>query len=313
MPQPISRPSPSIPAKAASCRSRAVMPNCWRAGSRCCSKAASRRMQTIQSALAPSSFAGICLTLLPWLLCGGTLVLHHPFDLPTLAQQMRDEQCDGAHRARRRSLSRWRRQACSPIAGPASIIAAWRAPERLATSPAWRVSGVALIDVAIFGEAALAPARRRRRTAGRAQCRSARCWRRVTPPTELSSPNSAAPRPARSPCAGPWCRTMPSRPASKAPACPISRSGARAGRYRLHLPLRCRQTGVGRDWPASRNYQRRGLSFSAAGSARGSSAASMPARSLARCRMRSSASGSSARRPTAPPCKRRSMPPASIR
>ena len=28
----------------------------------------------------PSSFAGISLTLLPWLLSGGTLVLHQPFD-----------------------------------------------------------------------------------------------------------------------------------------------------------------------------------------------------------------------------------------
>jgi len=52
----------------------------------------------IQSTLAPSSFAGLCLPLVPWLLCGGTLVLHHPFDLPTLTQQMHDEQC-AAHRA----------------------------------------------------------------------------------------------------------------------------------------------------------------------------------------------------------------------
>jgi non-ribosomal peptide synthetase component E (peptide arylation enzyme) len=45
-----------------------------------------------QSTLAPSSFVGMCLALVPWLLCGGTLVLHHPLDLPTLAQQMRDQQ-----------------------------------------------------------------------------------------------------------------------------------------------------------------------------------------------------------------------------
>ena len=45
---------------------------------------------------------------------------------------------------------------------PASIIATWRAPERLvAAGPAWHVAGVTLIDVALFGEAALVPARRR--------------------------------------------------------------------------------------------------------------------------------------------------------
>jgi hypothetical protein len=114
----------------------------------------------IQSTLAPSSFAGMCVALVPWVLCGGTLVLHHPFDLPTLAHQMRDEQCTALIVPDAVAF---------PLAAtglfaeahPASIIAAWRAPERLATSAAWSVSGVALIDVALFGEVALVPARRR--------------------------------------------------------------------------------------------------------------------------------------------------------
>jgi hypothetical protein len=87
-------------------------------------------------------------------------VLHHPFDLPTLTQQMRDELCTALIVPDAVAF---------PLAAtgsfaeahPASIIAAWRAPERLATSPAWSVSGVALIDVALFGEVALVPARRR--------------------------------------------------------------------------------------------------------------------------------------------------------
>ena len=41
-----------------------------------------------------------------------------------------------------------------------SVIAAWRSPERLAASPAWREPDAALIDVSIFGEAGLIPARR---------------------------------------------------------------------------------------------------------------------------------------------------------
>ena len=47
----------------------------------------------ILSTMAPSTFAGICLTLVPWLLCGGTLVLHHPFDADVFARQRRDERC----------------------------------------------------------------------------------------------------------------------------------------------------------------------------------------------------------------------------
>jgi hypothetical protein len=114
----------------------------------------------IQSTLGPSSFAGICLTLVPWLLCGGTLVLHHPFDAQTLAQQMRDERCTALILP---DAVAFRLAAAGLFAeaAPASIIATWRAPERLATSPTWHVSGVTLIDVALFGEAALVPARRR--------------------------------------------------------------------------------------------------------------------------------------------------------
>jgi len=115
--------------------------------------------QIIQSALAASSFAGICLTLVPWLLCGGTLVLHHALDLPTLARQTREE--ESATLILPGPVA-FRLAAAGVLAdaGPASIIAAWRAPERLATSQAWRAASGALIDVAIFGEAALAPARR---------------------------------------------------------------------------------------------------------------------------------------------------------
>ncbi|MGB6891855.1 MAG: class I adenylate-forming enzyme family protein, partial [Xanthobacteraceae bacterium] len=46
---------------------------------------------SVLSSIAPSSFAGICLTLVPWLLTGGTLSLHHPFDGEVFARQRRDE------------------------------------------------------------------------------------------------------------------------------------------------------------------------------------------------------------------------------
>ena len=44
----------------------------------------------ILSTLALASFAGLAITVVPWLLVGGTLVLHHPFDRVTFAQQRRD-------------------------------------------------------------------------------------------------------------------------------------------------------------------------------------------------------------------------------
>ncbi|MEJ2432686.1 MAG: hypothetical protein P8Y53_05780, partial [Pseudolabrys sp.] len=48
------------------------------------------RQASILSAIPPASFAGVALTLLPWLLSGGTLALHHGGDPDVLAAQ-----CEG--------------------------------------------------------------------------------------------------------------------------------------------------------------------------------------------------------------------------
>ncbi len=96
---------------------------------------------------------------MPWLLCGGTLVLHHPFDAPTLATQMREENSAALILP---GPVVWRLAAAGFFdeAAPAAVVAAWRAPDRLATSPIWRARHIALIDVAVFSEVALVPARR---------------------------------------------------------------------------------------------------------------------------------------------------------
>ena len=117
------------------------------------------RNSTILSTIAPSSFAGICLTLLPWLLCGGTLVLHHPFDPATLARQRREDRCDTLILPGPVALLLAEVDAFA-VESPACVIAAWRSPDRLAASPVWRESNAMLVDVPIFGEAALAPAAR---------------------------------------------------------------------------------------------------------------------------------------------------------
>ncbi|MFX9108698.1 hypothetical protein ABTN44_19225, partial [Acinetobacter baumannii] len=49
---------------------------------------------TIMSAFAPCSFAGIASSLAMWLLTGGTLALHHPFDSEVLERQFNEASCD---------------------------------------------------------------------------------------------------------------------------------------------------------------------------------------------------------------------------
>jgi len=114
----------------------------------------------ILSTLAPASFAGLCLTLLPWLLCGGTLLLHHPFDAPALIGQWRGGEHCGALVLPGPVAFRLAEADVFSRSGPACVLASWRAPERLADSPLWRERDTALVDVSIFGETGLIAARR---------------------------------------------------------------------------------------------------------------------------------------------------------
>jgi AMP-binding enzyme len=112
---------------------------------------------TILSAIPLGSFAGIALTLVPWLLAGGTLALHHGFDPGVFAEQSRAPDV-----------------ATVVLPGPAlmpladagllgdqikHILALWRAPEQLAGAMQWRRDAV-LVDIAGFDETGLRPARR---------------------------------------------------------------------------------------------------------------------------------------------------------
>ena len=182
---------------------------------------------SILSALPPSSFAGISLTLLPWLLTGGTLVLHHAFDPDIFAAQRQDDRC-GALILPAPAVFNLAEAGAFAGDDTACVIAAWRAPERLATE-----SGLARtercagrrFDLRRSRSRSLAP---RRLTARRARFASVRCWRSATARAASRLPNSCGPTPARSRCAVRWCRIIPSRPGSNAPACPISRSGTGA-------------------------------------------------------------------------------------
>jgi len=114
---------------------------------------------SILSAFAPSSFAGISLTLLPWLLTGGTLVLQHAFDPDVLAAQRQNDRCGALILP---APAVFNLAEAGALAGDdtACVIAVWRSPERLALSPIWRELRTVLVDVSLLGEAALVASRR---------------------------------------------------------------------------------------------------------------------------------------------------------
>jgi AMP-binding enzyme len=111
----------------------------------------------ILSTMALSSFGGVALTLVPWLLVGGTLALHQPFDGTAFAQQISELQCDTVMvpgpLVSQLAAASWLPEQIK------SVIGAWRAPEQLRRAPGWD-SWTSLIDVQLFGEVGLIAARR---------------------------------------------------------------------------------------------------------------------------------------------------------
>jgi hypothetical protein len=114
----------------------------------------------LMSAFAPSSFAGLTSSLLVWLLSGGTLALHHPFDDAVLEKQIKDDGCDTLIAPAPLALRLAEIDLASQLPTLRHVIALWRAPEQVASSPSWTASDAALTDVYLFGEAGLFGARR---------------------------------------------------------------------------------------------------------------------------------------------------------
>ncbi len=115
------------------------------------------RDAAILGALTTSSFAGIATTIVPWLMSGGMLALHQPFDPATFATQCTDE-CTVAVLPGP-LVARLAEAGLIAQNRPKNIIAVWRAPERLAGAEPW--SGHSgLVDVMSFGEIGLTAKRR---------------------------------------------------------------------------------------------------------------------------------------------------------
>jgi hypothetical protein len=114
----------------------------------------------LMSAFAPSSFAGVTSSLLVWLLSGGTLALHHPFDSDLLEQQINTHSCDTLIAPSALALRLAEIDLPSRLPSLRQVIGLWRAPEQIASSATWTAEGVTLTDVYLFGEAGLFGARR---------------------------------------------------------------------------------------------------------------------------------------------------------
>lgn len=110
----------------------------------------------ILSTIPLGSFAGLAVTLLPWLLSGGTLYLHHGFDADIFAAQ--DSALTGGLRVVPAPVLASFVEA-GLLGGAETVLALWRAPERLAASAPWD-QRPALVDVAAFGETAVLAGRR---------------------------------------------------------------------------------------------------------------------------------------------------------
>jgi hypothetical protein len=102
-----------------------------------------------------SSFASLAVAIVPWLLVGGTLVLHHPFDPAAFLAQRQGVGPDTivvpgplvAQFAESGHLA--------PRGSRLDVIAVWRTPELAAHAPAWRDTSTRLIDIHAFGEIGL--------------------------------------------------------------------------------------------------------------------------------------------------------------
>jgi hypothetical protein len=108
----------------------------------------------ILACCANSSFAGLTVSTMPWLLTGGTLSLHQPFDPEVFVEQCRHDGCDtvavpGA------LVSRMAQAGLLAHSGLRHILALWRAPERLSVGAPWPHLHIQITDVLAFGETAV--------------------------------------------------------------------------------------------------------------------------------------------------------------
>jgi len=115
---------------------------------------------TIMSAFTPMSFAGLASSLAAWLVSGGTLALHHPFDSDVLERQINEQGCEVLIAPAPLALRLGDADLAARMPTLRNVVGLWRAPEQVAASDAWIAPHAPLTDVYLFGEAGLFGARR---------------------------------------------------------------------------------------------------------------------------------------------------------
>lgn len=105
-----------------------------------------------------SSFPVLSTTFVPWLLTGGTLLLHQPFEAATFAAQIEESACDFAVLPGP-SIPLLAEAGVIGTSDRPAVLAIWRSPERHAGSACW-TGAAPLVDVLAFGEHAIVPLRR---------------------------------------------------------------------------------------------------------------------------------------------------------
>jgi hypothetical protein len=117
------------------------------------------RDSALLGAFATSTFTALATMIVPWLLSGGTLLLHQPFDAATFAAQC-DDRCDVAVVPASLVPRLSEAGLVGERGGPRTVVSVWRAPERLVGAAPWASPDTALVDVLSFGEIGLIAGRR---------------------------------------------------------------------------------------------------------------------------------------------------------
>lgn len=114
----------------------------------------------ILSTVTPNSFGTFASTIMPWLLSGRALTLHHPGDLQILEQQVAGPHHDVLVTPAPLALRLAETTALSGRSSLGHVIGLWRTPERMSSSEQWRDGNAGFTDVLLFGEIGLVAARR---------------------------------------------------------------------------------------------------------------------------------------------------------
>lgn len=108
----------------------------------------------LMSAVMPSTFAGVCASMVAWLLSGGSLSLHHPFDGEALLDQIADQGCETLVAPASLALRLGEAGAFADATALTQVIGIWRTPEQVAASATWP-GAQRFSDLYAFGEAGL--------------------------------------------------------------------------------------------------------------------------------------------------------------